>query len=73
MPSVRAARIAAVTETTLVAIVLGRFDLLAEASYRDEAHLAELLNNIRSVENVRRVDAFVYLVEVKESMTAGLI
>ena len=65
--------IAAMTETTLVAIVLGRFDLLAEASYRDEAHLAELLDRIRSVKNVRRVDAFVYLVEVKESMTAGLI
>lgn len=64
--------IAAMTETTLVATVLGRFDLLAEASYRDEAHLAELLDNIRSVQNVRRVDAFVYLVEVKESMTAGL-
>ena len=64
--------IAAMTETTLVAMVLGRFDLLAEASYRDEAHLAELLDNIRSVENVRQVDAFVYLVEVKESMTAGL-
>ena len=59
--------IAAMTETTLVAIVLGRFDLLAEASYHDEAHLAELLDRIRSVKNVRRVDAFVYLVEVPSS------
>lgn len=65
-------RIAAITDVTLVALVLGRFAVLAEASYRDEAHLAELLDRVRSVEGVRLVEAFVYLVEVKESMTAGL-
>ena len=64
--------IAAVADITVVAIVLGRFDVLAEASYRDEAHLAELLDRVRSLEGVRQVEAFVYLVEVKESMTAGL-
>ena len=64
--------IAAVADITLVAIVLGRFDVLAEASYRDEAHLAELLDRVRSLDGVRQVEAFVYLVEVKESMTAGL-
>lgn len=64
--------IAAIADITLVAIVLGRFDVIAEASYRDEAHLAELLDRVRSVEGVRQVEAFVYLVEVKESMTAGL-
>lgn len=67
-----AEEIAAVADITLVAIVLGRFDVIAEASYRDEAHLAELLDRVRSVEGVRQVEAFVYLVEVKESMTAGL-
>jgi hypothetical protein len=65
-------RIAAITDVTLVALVLGRFAVLAEASYRDETHLAELLDRVRSVEGVRLVEAFVYLVEVKESMTAGL-
>lgn len=67
-----AEEIAAVADMTLVAVVLGRFDVIAEASYRDEAHLAELLDRVRSVEGVRQVEAFVYLVEVKESMTAGL-
>ena len=64
--------IAAVADITVVAIVLGRFDVLAEASYRDEAHLADLIDQVRSLEGVRQVEAFVYLVEVKESMTAGL-
>jgi DNA-binding Lrp family transcriptional regulator len=64
--------IAAIADITLVAIVMGRFDLIAEASYRDEAHLAELLDLVRSTDGVRQVEAFVYLVEVKESMTAGL-
>ncbi len=64
--------VAAITDITLVALVLGRFDVLAEASYRDEAHLAELLDRVRAVDGVRQVEAFVYLVEVKESMTAGL-
>ena len=64
--------IAAVADTTMVAIVLGRFDVLAEASYQDEAHLADLLDQVRSLEGVRQVEGFVYLVEVKESMTAGL-
>ena len=65
--------IAAIADITLVARVLGRFDVIAEASYRDESHLAELLDSVRSIEGVRQVEAFVYLVEVKESMTAGLI
>ena len=64
--------IAAISDVTMVAIVMGRFDLLAEASYRDEAHLAELLDRVRSADGVRQVEASVYLVEVKESMTAGL-
>ncbi len=67
-----AEEMAAVADITLVAIVLGRFDVIAEASYRDETHLADLLDRVRSVEGVRQVEAFVYLVEVKESMTAGL-
>ena len=64
--------IAAISDVTMVAVVMGRFDLLAEASYRDEAHLAELLDLVRSTDGVRQVEASVYLVEVKESMTAGL-
>ena len=64
--------IAAMADITLVARVLGRFDVIAEASYRDEAHLAELLDNVHATDGVGRVEAFVYLVVVKESMTAGL-
>ena len=67
-----ATAIAAISDVTMVAMVMGRFDLLAEASYRDEAHLAELLDRVRSTDGVRQVEASVYLVEVKESMTAGL-
>ena len=67
-----AAKIAAMADVTLVARVLGRLDVIAEASYRDEAHLAELLDRVRSTEGVRQIESFVYLVEVKESMTAGL-
>ena len=67
-----AEEIAAMADTTMVATVLGHCDVLVEASYRDEAHLAELLDEVRSTAGVRHVEAFVYLVEVKESMTAGL-
>ena len=65
-------QVAAMADITLVARVLGRFDVIAEASYRDEAHLAELLDNVHATEGVGHVEAFVYLVVVKESMTAGL-
>jgi len=67
-----AEQVAAMPDTTMVATVLGHCDVLGEASYRDEAHLAELLDQVRSTAGVRQVEAFVYLVEVKESMTAGL-
>ena len=67
-----ATAVAAIPDITLVARVLGRFDVIAEASYRDEAHLAELLDAVRAVAGVRNLESFVYLVEVKESMTAGL-
>ena len=67
-----AEEIAAISDTTMVATVLGHCDVMVEASYRDEAHLAELLDQVRSIAGVRQVEALVYLVEVKESMTAGL-
>ncbi len=59
-------------DVALVATVLGNYDIVVEAGYRDESHLAELLDEIRTVKHVRQLDAFVYLVEVKEEMTAGL-
>ena len=43
-----AEEIAAMPDTTMVATVLGHCDVLVEASYRDEAHLAELLDRVRS-------------------------
>ena len=64
--------LAAMPATTMVATVLGHCDVLVEASYRDEDHLAGLLDQVRSIDGVRQLEAFVYLVEVKESMTAGL-
>ena len=67
-----AEQVAAMSDTTMVATVLGHCDVLVEASYRDEAHLAQLLDDVRSIAGVRQVAAFVYLVEVKESMAAGL-
>ncbi len=65
-------QVAAIADITLVARVLGRFDVIAEASYRDESHLAELLDSVRAIAGVGQIEAFVYLVVVKESMTAGL-
>ncbi len=60
-------------DVALVATVLGRFDLIVEVGSRNETHLAHLLDEIRATDNVYRLDAFIYLVEVKESMTAGLV
>ena len=64
-----AARLAPVA---LVAAVLGAFDIVAEVGYRDLGQLAETLDSLRSIPGVKHVESFPYLVEVKESMEAGL-
>ena len=56
----------------LVAIVFGAFEVAAEIGYRDLGHLVETLDSLRSIPGVKRLESFPYLIEVKESMEAGL-
>lgn len=57
---------------TLVATAFGAFDVVAEVGYRDPGHLVETLDSLRSIPGVKRLESFPYLLEVKESMEAGL-
>ena len=63
--------IAAMGGTTLVAAAAGRFDILVEAWWFDEAHLLGLLDRLRSLEGVRRVDSFNFLMVEKSDYSGG--
>ena len=56
----------------LAATVFGAFEVIAEIGYRDLGHLVETLDSLRSIPGVKRLESFPYLIEVKESMEAGL-
>ena len=56
----------------LVATAFGAFEVVAEVGYRDLGHLVETLDSLRSIPGVKHLESFSYLVEVKESMEAGL-
>ena len=64
--------VAQLAAVALVATVFGAFDVVAEVGYRDPSHLLETLDALNSLPGVRRLESFPYLVEVKESMEAGL-
>ena len=67
-----AEEIAQLPSVALVAAVLGAFDIVAEVGYRDLDQLVGTLDSLRSIPGVKRLESFPYLIEVKESMEAGL-
>lgn len=71
-PGAVAEAAAGLAPVALVAAVMGEFDVVAEVGYRDSAQFVETLDSLRSIPGVGRLESFPYLVEVKESMGAGL-
>ena len=66
------AQIAALEEVDYVVICAGSFDLLAEVVCENDEHLLELLNDeIRNIEGVTAIEAFVYLQLEKQTYTWG--
>ena len=66
------AQIAALEEVAYVVICAGSFDLLAEVVCENDEHLLELLNDeIRNIEGVTAIEAFVYLQLEKQTYTWG--
>ncbi len=66
------AHIAALEEVDYVVICAGSFDLLAEVVCENDEHLLELLNDeIRNIEGVTAIEAFVYLQLEKQTYTWG--
>ena len=66
-----AERLAGFGEVDYVVITAGSFDLLAEVVCRDDDHLLDLLQRLRSVEGVAATEAFVYLRTCKQTYTWG--
>ena len=66
------ARIASLQEVDYVVICAGSFDLLAEVVCENDEHLLQLLNDeIRTIEGVTAIEAFVYLQLEKQTYTWG--
>jgi Lrp/AsnC family transcriptional regulator for asnA, asnC and gidA len=66
------ARIASLEEVDYVVICAGSFDLLAEVVCENDEHLLQLLNDeIRTIEGVTAIEAFVYLQLEKQTYTWG--
>ncbi|MFI9643921.1 Lrp/AsnC family transcriptional regulator [Micromonospora sp. NPDC051925] len=64
-------RLAEFDEIDYVVITAGSFDLLAEVVCRNDAHLLEILQRLRSVPGVLATEAFVYLKLRKQTYTWG--
>ncbi|WP_432903502.1 Lrp/AsnC family transcriptional regulator [Micromonospora matsumotoense] len=64
-------RLAEFDELDYVVITAGSFDLLAEVVCRNDAHLLEILQRLRSVPGVLATEAFVYLKLRKQTYTWG--
>jgi Lrp/AsnC family transcriptional regulator for asnA, asnC and gidA len=64
-------RLAGFEEIDYVVITAGSFDLLAEVVCRNDAHLLEILQRLRSVPGVLATEAFVYLKLRKQTYTWG--
>ncbi|MEV0392695.1 Lrp/AsnC family transcriptional regulator [Polymorphospora rubra] len=54
-------RLADLDEISYVAVTAGSFDLLAEVVCRDDDHLLEILQRLRTADGVLSTEAFVYL------------
>ncbi|WKU04274.1 Lrp/AsnC family transcriptional regulator [Micromonospora sp. HUAS LYJ1] len=64
-------RLAEFDEIDYVVITAGSFDLLAEVVCRNDAHLLEILQRLRSVPGVLATEAFVYLKLHKQTYSWG--
>ncbi|MEU7982308.1 Lrp/AsnC family transcriptional regulator [Micromonospora sp. NPDC049081] len=64
-------RLAEFDELDYVVITAGSFDLLAEVVCRNDAHLLEILQRLRSVPGVLATEAFVYLKLRKQTYSWG--
>ncbi|WP_435055254.1 Lrp/AsnC family transcriptional regulator [Micromonospora aurantiaca (nom. illeg.)] len=64
-------RLAEFEEIDYVVITAGSFDLLAEVVCRNDAHLLEILQKLRSVPGVLSTEAFVYLKLRKQTYSWG--
>ncbi|MEU2612801.1 Lrp/AsnC family transcriptional regulator [Micromonospora sp. NPDC007271] len=64
-------RLAEFEEIDYVVITAGSFDLLAEVVCRNDAHLLEILQKLRTVPNVVSTEAFVYLKLRKQTYSWG--
>ncbi|GAA1745855.1 hypothetical protein GCM10009681_16040 [Luedemannella helvata] len=64
-------RLAELVDIDYVVITAGSFDLLTEAVCRNDDHLLEILQQVRSVEGVTAAEAFVYLKLRKQTYSWG--
>ncbi|MFU8870543.1 Lrp/AsnC family transcriptional regulator [Micromonospora sp. SL4-19] len=64
-------RLAEFEEIDYVVITAGSFDLLAEVVCRNDAHLLEILQKLRTVPGVQSTEAFVYLKLRKQTYSWG--
>lgn len=64
-------RLAELDEVDYVVITAGSFDLITEVVCRNDDHLLEILQRIRSVAGVVGTEAFVYLKLRKQTYTWG--
>jgi Lrp/AsnC family transcriptional regulator for asnA, asnC and gidA len=64
-------RLAEVPDVDYVVITAGSFDLLCEVVCRDDDHLLEIIQRMRSVEGVASTEAFVYLKLRKQTYSWG--
>jgi Lrp/AsnC family transcriptional regulator, regulator for asnA, asnC and gidA len=64
-------RLAELEEVDYVVITAGSFDLLTEVVCRNDDHLLEILQRIRSVDGVLGTEAFVYLKLRKQTYSWG--
>ncbi|MEU8260301.1 Lrp/AsnC family transcriptional regulator [Micromonospora sp. NPDC048999] len=64
-------RLAEFAEIDYVVITAGSFDLLAEVVCRNDAHLLEILQKLRTVPGVLATEAFVYLKLRKQTYSWG--
>ncbi len=64
-------RIAELDECSYVVITAGSFEIMAEVVCRNDDHLLEILQRIRTVEGVLSTEAFVYLKLRKQTYSWG--
>jgi Lrp/AsnC family transcriptional regulator for asnA, asnC and gidA len=64
-------QLAALPEIDYVVITAGSFDVLTEVVCRNDDHLLEMLQKLRSIEGVTSAEAFVYLKLRKQTYSWG--